>query len=178
MYCINPECPDVQATGQPMEYSAGITRCPVCGESLVPDIEPDEPVRPSPARGSRPSSQEEVVVHRTTSLGELSLIEAALDEAEIPFVRREQHLSGLPFAMGSMAPAPGVEYRIAVTPDAAPAARTLLSDLAAPVDLPDSIEEQPIEPESSRKLLVPFAVGVLLALAALLLVSQLLETFR
>jgi hypothetical protein len=176
MYCVNPDCPDVQATGQPMEYGNGIVSCPVCDEPLVAELRAAEPIPTRQPADTTPSDGE-VVVHRTTSLEELQLIEAALDEAEIPFVRREQHLSGLPFAMGSVAPAPGVEYRIAVAPDAAEAAVELLESLAAPAELPDDRAAQPIEPDTGRTSIVPFVVGVLLALAALLLVSQLLGVF-
>ena len=35
MYCPNPECPHVQATGEPAEYREGIDRCNDCGTGLV-----------------------------------------------------------------------------------------------------------------------------------------------
>ena len=176
MYCVNPACPDVEATGQPMEYADGIDRCPVCGEPLVaspPAIEEHPRSEPTPP----PAGDDEVTVHTTTSLGDLALIEAALDEADIPFVRRERHLSGLPLAMGSIAPAPGVEYRIAVTPDASQQAQQLLTDLATPVDLPTD-DPGPIEPGTLRSSVVPFVIGGILAVFAFMLLWQLLTQLR
>ena len=44
MYCANPNCPELDLSGPPSEYKAGVTRCPICGSSLV--ALPPQAVRP------------------------------------------------------------------------------------------------------------------------------------
>ena len=36
MYCPNPDCPDVQESGEPGEYRDDVRVCPKCGAELVP----------------------------------------------------------------------------------------------------------------------------------------------
>ncbi len=36
MYCPNPNCPDVQESGEPGEYRDDVRACPKCGAELVP----------------------------------------------------------------------------------------------------------------------------------------------
>ena len=35
MYCPNPDCPDVQETGEPGEYRDDVRVCPKCGAELI-----------------------------------------------------------------------------------------------------------------------------------------------
>ena len=41
MYCPNPECPDVQESGEPAEYRDDVRVCPKCGAALAPGAPPD-----------------------------------------------------------------------------------------------------------------------------------------
>lgn len=46
MYCPNPECPHLEATGEPAEYRLGFSQCSDCGATLTetrPDWEEGDP---------------------------------------------------------------------------------------------------------------------------------------
>lgn len=78
MFCVNPECPDLMATGSPGEYVDGITECPVCGAALVaePEMGGDE---------TGPFSGEELEpVFQTHDSSEVPIVRSLLEGAGIP----------------------------------------------------------------------------------------------
>jgi hypothetical protein len=85
MFCVNPECPDYEATGFHAEYVDGVTVCPTCGEFLV-DRLPDNAAGDDP----RPAS---------ASVGaddELTEVFSSSDPSEIPIVKSMPEAAGIP----------------------------------------------------------------------------------
>ncbi len=86
MFCPNPECPDVVASGVAGEYREGIVACPVCGADLVaadPRLQPSGSAAGGDAGlvGSRPV---EAVVE-TADPAELDIVRSILEGAGIPY---------------------------------------------------------------------------------------------
>ena len=92
MFCANPDCPDVLATGIPGEYREGITVCPYCGQALVeekPSV--DEPELDEPPAGAdeptlaAPGDDLEPVFE-TSDPTEVPVVRSFLDAQGIPHV--------------------------------------------------------------------------------------------
>jgi len=85
VYCTNPGCPDLIATGAPAEYVDGITVCPVCGASLAEGPEVAEGVEASDDR-SVDGDVEVEPVFETSDPTEVEIVKSILVGAEIPFL--------------------------------------------------------------------------------------------
>lgn len=92
MYCANPDCPDVIATGIPGEYREGITTCPYCGKPLV-ETQPnlDEPPQEAPESGIEEPSpyapgDDLEPVFETSDPTEVPVVRSFLDAQGIPHV--------------------------------------------------------------------------------------------
>lgn len=84
MYCVNPECPDVDTTGRPGEYREGVWQCPYCGAALVHSPEPPAADPGEQSCGASHCREPEPVVE-TSDPAELEIIKSILDGAGIPY---------------------------------------------------------------------------------------------
>lgn len=89
MYCTNPECPDLVATGRSGEYVDGVVECPICGAALV--ARPDEDLHDGAAADPRSEglagdggASELEPVFQTDDPAEVPIVRALLESAEIP----------------------------------------------------------------------------------------------
>jgi hypothetical protein len=78
MYCTNPECPDLAATGRPGEYREHVEHCPVCGARLA--TSPDAPPAPTETDVAT------VEIKVTADPAEVQIVKTILDGAGIPYV--------------------------------------------------------------------------------------------
>ena len=88
MYCPNDECPDYVSTGLRPEYRDGITTCPLCHATLVPECPIGEPGADE-ARVVGPSvaaTDEMEPVIEAMDLTEVAVIKSVLDAAGIPYI--------------------------------------------------------------------------------------------
>ena len=81
MYCTNPECPDLEATGVPAEFVDGVTVCPTCGANLVETL-PDGGVAPM-ITDHAVEVEEVFTTHDPT---EIPIVSSILEGANIPFL--------------------------------------------------------------------------------------------
>ncbi len=84
-YCVNPACPDFEATGFHAEYVDGITVCPTCGEYLVdqlPDVSAD--------------NNAGTFTRSTGGAAELAEVHSSSDPSEIPIVKSMLEAAGIP----------------------------------------------------------------------------------
>ena len=181
MYCTNPDCPDLKATGMPAEYAPGVTTCARCGAALVVELPETEQTEP-PQQLELRSTDDDEVVHRTLSLSDVELIAAALDEAGIPHSRRTRHLSGLALNFGSVAPTPGEEHELLVPAEAAAEARELIEALNAPSDLEQQAMDEPPEPlvpePGRRNWMVTIGITLILGMVTIAILISLLDLLR
>ncbi len=89
MFCVNPECPDYEATGFHAEYVDGVTVCPTCGEFLV-DRLPDNAAGddPRPASTSVGADDELIEVFSSSDPSEIPIVKSMLEAAGIPCLIR------------------------------------------------------------------------------------------
>ena len=136
MYCPNPSCPDLAATGRPGEYLDTVTVCPVCGEYLVsePPTFPDDAAQGTPGEPAHlrpdPGARLEAVFE-TSDPTEVPIVESLLTAESVPFVIRGQeklaafHGGGTAFRFNPLAGR--VTFMVAA--EDAEAARALLREL-------------------------------------------------
>ncbi len=81
MFCINPECADLEATRTPSEFVDGITICPTCGANLVERL-PEGGI--APMITDHDIEVEEVFsTHDPTAI---PIVTSILEAANIPFL--------------------------------------------------------------------------------------------
>lgn len=137
MFCPNPDCPDLVASGVPGEYRQGIARCPVCGVDLV-DGDPRQRVDEMPNAAADAAEPPFVVaVAEVDEPAEIDVVRSVLEGAEIPFVveggdRREAYRAG--HALHRFHPLFGT-LRFLVPQDYAEEARALLTVVDDAADL-------------------------------------------
>ncbi len=81
MFCINPECPDLEATGMPAEFVDGVTICPTCGVQLVDSI-PKDALNPTLIDHDVEVEQ----VFETHDPTAIPVVTSILESANIPFL--------------------------------------------------------------------------------------------
>ena len=81
MFCPNRDCPDFIATGNHGEYVDGVTSCPVCGEYLVDNLQPETGV---PRDHSHYTEVEPVF--ETADPTEVVVVKGLLESEGIPYV--------------------------------------------------------------------------------------------
>ncbi len=89
MYCPNPECPHVQATGEPAEYRVGVVQCNDCSTGLVE-------TKPEPARKQSALEYEEFVpVLEVRGAAMASFVKSFLQSAGIRFFIKGERVQDL-----------------------------------------------------------------------------------
>lgn len=176
MYCLNPDCPDRQATGRPGEYRRGVERCPYCGQPLADRARAQEAGSPS-----GPAAFREEVVFTTRDLPLADIACASLEEAGIPYLRRTRGGALVAAGAAHLAPIPGEEHRVSVAEEDAGEARGLLEGIwQAAGEAEEGLDER--DAVSPQPLTVEGAGGrggsILLLLAAAVFVLALVYVLR
>jgi hypothetical protein len=133
MFCPNPECPDLEASGVRGEYREGITQCPSCGEPLV------ERVASESAQALRmvDGDIELETVFVTADGTEATVVRSLLDSSDIPYVLNGaagQDYLGLGLAGIGVIGRGGVAFRVRT--EDLETVRGLLEGLELPADEP------------------------------------------
>lgn len=119
------------------------------------------------------SSGKEVVVVRTGRLYEADMAAEALEQAGLPFYRREENITGIQLAMPAMpAQAPGMMFLVIVAEESAGQARAIIEEL--PIS-------QSTEPEfwanhpapHAKKIYRHYAIVILILTAVIFLIQML-----
>lgn len=133
MFCPNPDCPDLEASGVRGEYREGITLCPRCGEALVEHLASESAQVLQLVDGD--IELETVLV--TADGTEATVVRSLLDSTDIPYVvngAAGQDYLGLGLAGIGVIGRGGVAFRVR-TQDVE-TVRGLLEGLELPADEP------------------------------------------
>lgn len=137
MYCPNPECPHIQATGEPAEYRVGVAQCNDCLTGLV-ETKPEHQ-----GKHSELEYEEFVPVGEVRGAAMASFVKSLLQSVEIRFFIKGERVQDL-IAYGQLGagfnPITGAPV-LFVEPSRAEEARELLSAIEeeSREDSPDPI---------------------------------------
>ncbi len=133
MYCVNPDCPDFQATGLHGEYVDGVAICPYCGEPLVENLSEETATESTSLFETPPMIGEDDLeaVFETSDPSEVAVIRSILDGAGIPsLVRGEEEFDSFRGARSAFRYNPrGGAVRFLVPAGRSEEARALLTEV-------------------------------------------------
>lgn len=133
MFCPNPDCPDLEASGVRGEYTEGITHCASCGEALVDHVASDSAQTLQMVDGDIEAEPVFVTADGT----EVAVVRSLLESSDIPFIvngAAGQDYLGLGLAGVGVAGRGGVAFR--VRSEDVEIVRGLLEGLELPEDVP------------------------------------------
>ncbi len=133
MFCPNPDCPDLEASGVRGEYTDGITHCASCGEPLVERVASES----AQALQMVDGDVELETVFVTADGTEATVVRSLLDSSDIPYVLNGaagQDYLGLGLAGIGVIGRGGVAFRVRA--EDVETVRGLLEELELPADEP------------------------------------------
>jgi hypothetical protein len=163
-------CPECRG-----EFREGFTVCPDCEIELVTEDPSPETALDSEAEIE--GRGEGVVVLRTGVLFEADMAAAALENAGVPYYRREESSGGLSFAMpAAPSPGPGTWWRIEVPAAVVDRAEEILNGL--PMPRKESPGVWDFRPPPEAKGFWKSYAGAMLLLFALVMLMALVQVLR
>jgi hypothetical protein len=131
MFCPNPDCPDLEASGVRGEYREGITHCPTCGTALVDGVASESAQVLQLVDGD----VEVETVFVTADGTEAAVVRSLLDSSDIPYIvdgAAGQDYLGLGLAGVGVIGRGGVAFKVRT--EDVEAARALLAESELPAE--------------------------------------------